>query len=302
MRRYYKGVIMTKQIKADLALIFVTLGWGISFILTKNSLDFMAPLNFIAVRFITAFLLSALVFYKKFKRMNKKTLIHGSIIGFVLFLGYLVQTIGLQYTTVSNSGFITGFYVVLVPILSTLILRKRPENAAIVGTILAFIGLTLMSVKSGLKINIGDILTLIGAFGFALHIIVIDRFTKDGESVLLGIIQIGVVGFLGLFGSIFEGGFMIPSSLELWGNILFLAIICTAGAFIVQTVAQRYTTPTHTALIYITEPVFAAMFAYFLINETLSTQGMIGAFLILLGMFNAEVFPNIKKLREKKNS
>jgi drug/metabolite transporter (DMT)-like permease len=238
---------MTKQIKADLALIFVTLGWGISFILTKNSLDFMAPLNFIAVRFITAFLISALVFYKKFKRMNKKTLIHGSIIGFVLFLGYLVQTIGLQYTTVSNSGFITGFYVVLVPILSTLILRKKPENAAIVGTILAFIGLALMSVKSGLKINIGDILTLIGAFGFALHIIVIDRYTKDGESILLGIIQIGVVGFLGLFGSMFEGGFMIPSKLELWGNILFLAIICTAGAFIVQTVAQRYTTPTHTA-------------------------------------------------------
>jgi len=292
---------MTKQIKADLALIFVTLGWGISFILTKNSLDFMAPLNFIAVRFITAFLLSALVFYKKFKRMNKKTLIHGSIIGFVLFMGYLVQTIGLQYTTVSNSGFITGFYVVLVPILSTLILRKKPENAAIIGTILAFIGLTMMSVKSGLRINIGDVLTLMGAFGFAFHIIVIDRFTKDGESILLGVIQIGVVGLLGLFGSIFEGGFMIPRSLELWGNILFLAIVCTAGAFIVQTVAQRYTTPTHTALIYITEPVFAAMFAYFLINETLSTQGMIGAFLILLGMFNAEVFPNIKKWQESKN-
>jgi len=292
---------MTKQIKADLALIFVTLGWGISFILTKNSLDFIAPLNFIAVRFITAFLLSALFFYKKFKRLNKKTLIHGSIIGFVLFMGYLVQTIGLQYTTVSNSGFITGFYVVLVPILSTLILKKKPSNPAIVGTILAFIGLTLMSVKSGLRINIGDILTLIGAFAFAFHIIVIDRYTKDGESILLGIIQIGVVGVLGLFGSFFEGDFILPNNMELWGNILFLAIICTAGAFIVQTVAQRYTTPTHTALIYITEPVFAAMFAYFLINESLSTPGLIGAFLILLGMFTAEVFPNIQKLYIRRN-
>lgn len=293
---------MTKQTKADLALIFVTLGWGISFILTKNSLDFIAPLNFIAVRFLTAFLLSALFFYKKFKRLNIKTLIQGSIIGFVLFMGYLVQTIGLQYTTVSNSGFITGFYVVLVPILSTLLLKKKPENAAIVGTVLAFVGLTMMSIKSGLRVNIGDVLTLIGAFGFAFHIIVIDRYTKDGESILLGIIQIGVVGLLGLFGSIFEGNFIIPRNIELWGNILFLAIICTAGAFIIQTVAQRYTTPTHTALIYITEPVFAAMFAYFLINESLSTQGMIGALLILLGMFNAEVFPNIKKWYFRKNN
>jgi drug/metabolite transporter (DMT)-like permease len=265
------------------------------FILTKNSLDFLQPFNFIALRFLTGFFFAAIVFYKKFKDLNKVTLIHSIILGAILFSGYLLQTIGIQYTTATNSGFITGFSVVLVPIIATFFLKEKPENAAILGTILAIIGLSLMSVKPGFKINIGDILTFISAFAFAMHIVLTGIYTKYGNSILLGVMQIGVVGFLGLFSNIFENGFIIPNNIILWRNILFLAIICTAAAFIIQTVAQKYTTSTHTALIYMTEPVFAAIFAYFLINEILSVQSMIGATLILIGMFNAEVFPNIKK-------
>jgi drug/metabolite transporter (DMT)-like permease len=286
---------MNKQMKADLSLLIVTLGWGISFILTKNSLDFLQPFNFIALRFLTAFFISSLVFYKQFKNLDKKTLIDATIMGSVLFTGYLFQTIGIQYTTVTNSGFITGFSVVLVPVIATVFLKEKPENAAILGTILSIIGLSLMSIKPGFKMNNGDILTLISAFAFAMHIILTGKYSKDGKVILLGVIQIGVVGFLGLFSSIFESEFIIPRDITLWKNILFLAIVCTAVAFIVQTVAQKYTTSTHTALIYITEPVFAATFAYFLLNEILSTQALFGAALILTGMFNAEVFPNIKK-------
>jgi drug/metabolite transporter (DMT)-like permease len=293
---------MKNQSKADLSLLLVTLGWGISFILTKNSLDFLQPFNFIALRFLTAFFLAAIVFYKKFKDLDKVTLIHATIMGTVLFTGYLLQTIGIQYTTVTNSGFITGFSVVLVPIIATIFLKEKPENAAIIGTILAIIGLSLMSIKEGFEVNVGDILTFISAFAFAMHIILTGKYTKDGKSILLGVIQIGVVGFLGLFSSVFENEFIIPSDIALWKNILFLAVICTAVAFIVQTIAQKYTTSTHTALIYITEPVFAAICAYFLINEKLSMQAIFGAILILVGMFNAEVFPNIKNYYiEKKN-
>ncbi|MDM8534257.1 DMT family transporter [Clostridiaceae bacterium HSG29] len=286
---------MNKQIKADISLLLVTLGWGISFILTKDTLDFMKPFNFIGIRFLTAFFLSAIFFFKRFKDLDKKTFKHALILGTVLFIGYLFQTIGIQYTTVTNSGFITGFSVVIVPIIAIFLLKHKPEKSAILGTILAIIGLSLMSIKPGFKINIGDTLTLISAFAFATHIILTGEFSKEGKPILIGVIQIGVVGFLGLFSTIFEGGFIIPTEIIVWKNILFLAIVCTAAAFIIQTVAQKYTTATHTALIYITEPVFAAMFAYILINEKLDTQAIFGAALILIGMFNAEVFPNLKK-------
>lgn len=291
---------MTKQTKADLSLIFVTLGWGISFILTKNSLESMAPLNFLAIRFIVATTIAALFFMKRVKKMDSKVLIHGFIIGFVLYLGYIFQTIGLQYTTASNSGFITGFYVVLTPIMSTMILKERPSNPAIIGIVFALVGLALMSIKEGFHINIGDFLTFISAFAFALHIIVVGKYTSQHDSIVLGIIQIGVVGLLSLVGSLIFETPTMPQAPGLWFNILVLAIVCTAGAFIIQNVAQRYTTATHTALIYVTEPVFAAFFAYILLNETLGTRGTIGAILIFIGMLNAEVVPAIKKRREKK--
>jgi len=290
---------MNSQLKADIALFLVTVVWGISFLLTKNSLDFLETYNFLAVRFILAFFVAFFIFFRKFKDMDKKTLIYGILVGFVLYINYAFQTVGLNYTTVSKSAFITGINVVLVPIFSTLIIKKIPEKKVIFSTIMAFVGLGLLTIKGEInEVNIGDVYTLISAVGFALYIILIGKYTKDVESVVFASIQIGVVGFLSLITSFVVENPVLPAEFETWANIIFLSVLCTTGAFVVQNVAQRYTSPSHTALIFTGEPVFAAFFGYIVLGEMLSFRGTVGAFLILTGMLLVEV--NFKKILSKK--
>lgn len=303
---------MSKQFKADLALLGVTIGWGSSFILTKNSLDSLATYNFLAVRFIIAFAISSLIFYKNIIRIDKNTLKYGFLIGFILFSGYAFQTVGLNYTTASKSAFITGFSVVLVPIISALFLKKVPEKTAITGAAMALVGLGFLTLNGSLGLNIGDFYTFFSTFAFAMHIITVGKYTVDVDSITLAIIQIGVVGFLSLIMSFAIETPIIPTGSTVWINLFILSLICTSGAFIVQNIAQKYTSPTHTALIYTGEPVFAAIFAYFVSNEVLSSRGILGAILILMGMLVAEVdFKSLlnlingnrtKKIEEKKEA
>ncbi|SHK11738.1 DMT family transporter [Paramaledivibacter caminithermalis] len=285
---------MSRQLKADLALLGVTLGWGASFILTKNCLASLGTYNFLAVRFIIAFAISSLVFYKNMLKLDKNTLKYGILIGFVLFSGFAIQTVGLNYTTASKSAFITGFSVVLVPIISALFLKKFPEKPAIIGAVMALFGLGFLTLHGDLGLNIGDLYTFISAFAFAFHIITVGKYTVDVDSICLAVIQIGVVGFLSLIMSLAIENPIIPKQSDAWLNIFILSLVCTSGAFIVQNTAQKYTSPTHTALIYTGEPVFAAIFAYFVSGEVLSLRGIFGGFLILMGMLVAEI--DFKKL------
>lgn len=289
---------MKKQSKADLALLLVTVGWGASFILTKNALADLPTFNFLSIRFLLAFILSIAVFFRRLKALDKKTLISSFIVGSVLFLGYALQTIGLHHTTTSKSAFITGFSVVLVPLITASFLKRKPETPAIIGSVMALTGLGLLTLDGSLSVNFGDLLTMIAAIAFALHIISVGHFTSGCDSLMLGIFQIGVVGFWSLLASLIWESPIIPAAGPVWINILLLSIFCTAGAFIVQSVAQRYTTATHTALIYSGEPVFAAVFGFFWAGELLPPQGFVGATLILCGMLAAELdFKALLKVR-----
>ena len=297
---------MSKQLKADLALLGVTIGWGASFILTKNSLDTLATYNFLAIRFIIAFAISALIFSKNIVKVDRNTLKYGFLIGIILFTAYAFQTVGLNYTTASKSAFITGFSVVLVPIISTLFLKKIPEKASIIGAIMAIIGLGLLTLNGNLGLNIGDLLTFFSTFAFAMHIITVGKYTAIVDSICLAIVQIGTVGLLSLITSLAIENPVIPKGTDVWVNLFILSLVCTSGAFIVQNAAQKYTSPTHTALIYTGEPVFAAVFAYFISGEILNLRGLFGGALILTAMLIAEIdfkifFNMIRKKIENKN-
>lgn len=281
--------MMSKQLKADLALLGVTIIWGSSFILSKNSLDHLETFNFLAIRFLISALLSSIIFYKNMIHIQKDTLKYGILIGVILFAGYAFQTVGLNYTTASKSGFITGFCVVIVPVLSALLLKQRPERAAVIGVILALVGLAFLTLDSSLALNIGDFLTLIGALMFALHIITVGKYTVSVDSIALGIVQIATVGILSLLFTVTIETPIIPSGVEVWTSILILAVLATSVAFIVQNTMQKFTSPTHTALIYSGEPVFSALFAYILAGEVLTKGGIFGGILILSGMVIAEM-------------
>ncbi|MEQ2130162.1 DMT family transporter [Caldanaerobacter subterraneus] len=280
---------MSKQLQSDIVLTLVTMIWGSTFIIVKNAIQSLPVYNFLFIRFLLAFLLLAAIFYKKLKKIDKSTLMAASLIGTMLFLGYAFQTMGLLYTTASKSGFITGFSVVLVPILEAILLKRKPTKAATVGVVLAFIGLILLTTNIDLSINIGDFLTLLCAFAFAMHIVLISKYASKMDTYLLATVQIGMVALLsGIVSLIFEKPF-IPTSLDVWGAIIITGVFATAFAFVAQNTMQAYTTATHTALIFSLEPVFAALAAYLIAGETMSIRAIIGGAFMLAGIILSEL-------------
>lgn len=280
---------MTQRNKANLALLGVAMVWGSSFVLSKGALEHMATFNFLALRFILSGLICCALFYKNMRTLTKRSFTHGVIIGIVLFMAYGLWAYGLNFTTASKSGFIIGFSVVIVPLISALILKKIPAPASIAGAIMAVIGLAFLSLEGGLSLHKGDLLTLAAAFMFALHIITIGQFTLTADSIALAVVQITTVGILSLPVTFLWESPVIPTGTQVWLNLSILIVFCTAVAYIVLNHMQKYTSPTQTALIFTMEPVFAALFAFLLLGETLSPRSFTGSLMILSGMIISEL-------------
>ena len=291
---------MKNQIKGDLALLIITVIWGSTFVLVKQGIAEIPVYNFLAIRFGIAFFLLAIIYYKKLLKINWATFISSSIVGLALFLGYAFQTVGLQYTTASKSGFITGFTVVLVPLFQAFLLKNPPKRSVIAGVILAFIGLILLTTNIDLSINIGDIYTFFCAISFALQIVFVTKFGSKVDYETLTTIEVGLVALLSAIFSLFFENPVIPTQAITWTSILITSIFATSLAFAVQNKMQQLTTPTHTALIFSAEPVFAAVFDYILLGEIITGRSLIGSLLILSGMLLAE-FPNLTP-KPSKNS
>ena len=219
------------------------------------------------------------------------------LIGIALFAGYAFQTAGLHLTTPAKAGFITGLSVVIVPVVAALWLRQAPERNAWLGVGLAMVGLALLSLKNGLAIAPGDLLVFCCALAFAAHILLTGRFAPRFDPVLLTFGQVVVVmllsGVAALLFDVRPSGSLISLFAGLNRQVLFAAaftgLFATALAFGVQTVAQRFTSSTHTALIFAAEPVFAVLFSFLLIGEVLGPRQLLGCGLILVGMIVAEM-------------
>ncbi|GAB6181968.1 DMT family transporter [Desulfotomaculum defluvii] len=286
---------MTKalQIQADLALLGVTFIWGVTFVVVQDALSGIGPYYFIGIRFALAFAFLGLIYRKRFQNITAETVKAGSIIGVFLFAGYALQTIGLKYTTASNAGFITGLAVVLVPLFTALISKKLPNLAVILGITSATLGLGLLSLGSNLNINLGDILVFFCAICYAAHIILVGKYAPQHDPVLLAILQVGVVAAISLVcGALWE---TMPTEFTrpVWTGLLITAIPATALAFLIQNSVQRFTSATHTAIIFIMEPVFAAATGWLWAGEVLSFPQWIGCLLILAGMLIAELKDNL---------
>lgn len=285
---------MKTQLKADLMILMVTLFWGSSYLFMKMGLGSMQEYNLIALRFGLAFVLSSVVFYRRLMKVNLKTIRNAFILGSMLFAVFASIMFGLKSTSTSNAGFLMSLTVIFVPLMTALFLNKLPEKRVVLGVCLALTGIALLTLKNDLTISHGDSLCILGALLFAAHIIATGQLTKDVDSIALGVLQLGFAGGLGLVFSTVTEIPKLPTTPESWLSVLVLAVLCSAIGFIVQTVAQKYTTPTHTGLIFSLEPVVAAVFAVLFAGETLSTRGYLGAAIVLLGVLNAEV--DLKKL------
>jgi drug/metabolite transporter (DMT)-like permease len=288
---------MQKQLKADLALLSVVIVWGSTFVLTKDAIQHIETYNFLMLRFGIAVLMLLLFSIKKLPGLDRVTIKNGAILGLLLFIGYAFQTVGLNYTTASNSAFITGFSAVIVPILSAIMLKKKPQLSALAGVVLAVTGLGLLTLGDSFVLNIGDLYTLFCTFFYALQIIMISRYTHMSDPMLLATVEITVVALLStLFSFVLEKP-VIPTETSVWLAVLVTSLLATTFAFIVQNIAQKHTSPTHTALIFLGEPVFAQAFAYVMLGELLTPRQLVGCALILAGMVAAEFKPSLKSKR-----
>lgn len=273
---------------ADLSLLLVTMMWGVTFIIVKQATQDLPPYPFLAMRFAIAFLcLLPFVIVQK-SNISKATLFKGFVVGIFLFSGYAWQTIGLQYTSASNAGFITGLSVVFVPAIVALTTRKLPKRGLIVGIFSALIGLAFLSLGNQLKLNKGDLMVLVCAISFALQIFLVGRYAPHTNAIVLAAAQILTVSLLSALFAVFTPQPPIHMNLTVWLALLITAIPATSLAFLLQTKMQQFTSPTHTALIFSMEPVFSAISAYLLAGEVLTWRGILGAGLMLGGMLLAE--------------
>lgn len=279
---------LNKSHWADLSLLLVTFVWGSTFVIVKWAIEDLPPFPFLAVRFGIAFvsLLPFLLFQRV--HINKASVLQGAATGIFLFSGYAWQTIGLQYTTSSNAGFITGLNVVIVPALVAFTTRKLPSRSLLLGVLCALAGLAFLSLGNGFQLNNGDLMILICAISFALQIFFVGRYAPQTNATVLASVQILTVSLLSGLASLLFPQPEIYFSSTAWYALLVTAIPATSLAFFVQSKMQQFTTPTHTALIFSMEPVFAALSAFILAGELLTPKGYFGAGLVLIGMLIAE--------------
>lgn len=273
------------QRRADGCIIMIAMAWGASYLMMKTALRGIGPFNIVALRFGIAFLVTLLIFIKRLREVNRYIIGCSAMLGFILFFIFSFLTHGLVTTQASMAGFLTSTTVVFVPVLQVVLTRKYPPKQVIAGIFLTIIGVALQTIQGSLSFNIGDLFCLITAFLYACHILTMDRLIDKFDGLLIGICQLGFVSIYAWIASyIFEQP-CLPGNAEQWGSIIGLSLFCSAFGFVMQPVAQKYTTPEHTGLMLSLEPVFSAVLSFVFIHERLSLRGYMGAFLILCGIF-----------------
>ena len=266
------------------ALVGAAFIFGTTFTTVKRATEDASPMPFIAVRF----LVGALVLMPLAVRRPRTAGVGraGVLAGLALSVGYIAQTIGLQYTDESTSAFITYMLVVFVPLIVAVLTRTWPTSTAIVGVSIAAVGLFLLSYAGGrVGVGRGESLTLLCALGFASHIVVLDRYAGRQDVLWLNVVQLATVAGLCLVPGLFSGGYGFP--LSAWLAAAYLGVAASAVAFVLQTWAQGHIEPTRASLLLILEPVFAAIFSA-LLGNALGARGIAGAACIFVGILVVE--------------
>lgn len=285
--------------KAELVLLFVTITWGLSFPLTKTALEFTSPGFLTFIRFF----LTILIFYSIYKRKLDFKQNHqwkyGFTLGIFLFFGFALQTAGMKFTSASKSAFITGTALIIIPFAQYFILKNKPKVENIAGAIIVLAGLYILSESYFTVPNIGDILTLLCAVSFAIHIVLLDKYSRIVNLDLLIFGQfLAMVIFSSAFIIVWEVNiydeFFFTMNSKLVISVLFITIFSSLIGIVLMTKYQRKTTPLRAGIIYNMESIFAVFFSFILIGEFLNFSQFLGAVIMLAGLFISEFYGFIK--------
>jgi drug/metabolite transporter (DMT)-like permease len=293
--------MIRKDIKANILLLSAAIIWGFAFTAQRFGMQHLGPFTFNALRFfLGSFSLVPLVifyFHKKEKSIlyylkGKKFLIP-ILVGSALFLGSSLQQIGIQFTTAGNAGFITGLYVIIVPLMG-IFLHHKTGLGTWIGASLAVVGMYLLSVHGTNGFAWGDFLVFVGAFFWAIHVILVDKYIKQYSAILLACLQFFVCGSFSLIAALILEDFIWEEIQAATIPLLYAGIMSVGVAFTLQVIAQRHAKPAHTAIILSLESVFAAIGGWILLSESLGLKGIIGAGLMLTGMLISQLMPGKK--------
>lgn len=281
----------------EIFLTITAIVWGSGFVASAIALESYTPYQILALRFVISVVVLALIFAKKIKFIKRSTIIKGAILGILLYLAFALQTIGLQFTTPSKNAFLTAVNVVIVPFIGYLFYKKKIDKFELGGAFLAMLGVGIISLQLSMEINIGDVLTLLCAVGFAFQIFYTSRFVKDEDPILLTLTQMATAALLGVIVMLFKGEAQIAVNSEGMMAVSYLAVFSTTLAYLLQTYAQKTTTETKTAIILSTEAVWGMVFSIIILSELITTRMVIGAITILIAIILSET--KLSFLRKK---
>ncbi|WP_277586549.1 DMT family transporter [Psychrobacillus antarcticus] len=272
----------------EILLVFTAIIWGSGFVASAVALEHYTPYQILAGRFLIGAVILSLLFFKKLYNLKKSTLLKGAILGIFLYIAFALQTVGLQFTTPSKNAFLTAVNVVIVPFIGFLIYKRKIDMYELTGAILAIVGIAVLSLKFSTDVNVGDLLTLGCAVGFAFHIFYTAKFVKTEEPVVLTIVQMVTAAAIGCIVVLFRAETSFSMETEGMMNLLYLGIFSTTIAFLMQTVAQKYITETKAAIILATESFWGMVFSIIILSEVMTGRMIIGALLILLAILISE--------------
>lgn len=294
---------------SSFCLILTAAIWGFAFVIVKDSLDYVGSIWMIAFRFTIAAVVLALIFFKKFKMLSKKILLEGAFLGFLLFMAYLMQTIGCFYTTAGKNAFLTAVYVVFIPIIMWPLTKKRPRWYVFLAALMCLTGIGLLALTGGNggSVNVGDILTLICGLFYALHIIFVSRTGQKDDPVLLTILQFAFAAVFAWCLSPFiknpkiNGPFPLDQLAQpmVIMSMLYLGLFSTALAFLMQNVCLKFVAAPLASLFLSLESVFGVLFSTFILKEVLTKRMIFGCLLIFASIILAEVLPGLEEERRR---
>jgi len=280
---------MQENHKYNIYMVIATIFFGMTYVLTKICLNYSTELHIISFRFLIAFVISLIFLQRKIFPLKIKEILYSLILSVLLFMVFITMTIGVKYTTATNASFLISLSVIFIPFFSWIFNKEKPKKSIFIVLIIALIGIMLLTLDKNLEFHIGDILCLICSLLFSFHVLITERFVKNNNPITLGVLQFGGVALLSFLVQYPIEKFTLPKNEKFWISLMILSVFCTALAYIIQTVSQKKLSSTLIGLILSLEPIFSGIFGYFILNEYLSPQQYIGAFLLLISIIYVTV-------------
>lgn len=279
----------------EAALLLTALIWGSGFVASAVSLRHFTPYEILFGRFLIGTVLLSLVFHRRIRGIRKSTLKKGAVLGFFLYGAFLLQTVGLQYTTPSKNAFLTAVNVIIVPFISFVLFKRKFDKYEVWGAVLAVLGVAVISLEMTFGIQLGDALTLLCAVFFAFQIFYTSLYVAKEDPVVLTLVQMAVAALLAVVPLLFQKEVHLPQNGEALFSLFYLGIFSTTVAYLLQTTAQKFTTETKTAIILSTEAFFGMALSVLILSEPLTLRMILGGVLIFAAILTSETKGSLGK-------